>query len=260
MEGDCFELIKTLQDNSIDLVLTSPPYADLKTYGEFKGIAADDYVEWLLPLIHQIYRVLKPTGSFILNINDKVEHRFRHPFVFDLISRIHKDTQFKMFERLFWNKMKGSPSQKRFGDRVEFVFWFVKSKDFVFHIDEMRTPYSPASLKRMSAPIKARFNREGEQGRTTEWKANPNGALPSTLVNISSETKRIADSHIAVFPEKLVEYFLLGSTNLGAVVLDPFLGTGTTAVVCKKHTRSCIGFELNTDYIAIANDRLSKTE
>jgi DNA modification methylase len=259
-QGDCFQLIKTLPDNSIDLVITSPPYADLKTYGDFKGIPADDYVEWILPLIHQLYRVLKPTGSFILNINDKVENRFRHPFVFDLISRIHRDTKFKMFERLFWNKMKGSPSQKRFGDRVEFVFWFVKSNDFVFNIDAMRTPYSPASLKRMSAPIKSRFNREGEQGKTKEWKAHPQGALPSTLVNISSETKRIADTHIAVFPESLVEYFVLGSTNPDALVLDPFLGTGTTAVVCKAHTRRCVGFELNTDYLAVAKARLSKTE
>jgi DNA modification methylase len=250
VQGDCFELIKTLRDESVDLVLTSPPYADLKTYGDFKGVAPDDYVEWILPLIHEIYRVLKPTGSFILNINDKVESRFRHPFVFDLISRIHKDTKFKMFERLFWNKMKGLPVQKRFGDRVEFVFWFVKGRDFVFNLDAMRTPYSEVSLKRMQKPIKARFVRsiEDDEGYK-EWKPNAKGALPTTLVSISSETKRIADTHIAVFPEAFVEYFLLGSTNEGAIVLDPFLGTGTTAVVCAKHTRQCVGFEQSAVYL-----------
>lgn len=256
--GNCFDLIKSVADESIDLVLTSPPYADMKTYGEFKGIPADDYVDWIMPLIQDIYRVLKPNGSFILNINDKVENRFRHPYVFDLISRIHKETKFKMFERLFWNKMKGLPLSKRFGDRVEFVFWFVKTKDFVFHIDAMRTPYSEVSLKRMQKPIKARFPRTLEDDENyKEWKPNENGALPTTLVNISSETKRIADTHIAVFPEKFAEYFLLGSTDADALVLDPFMGTGTTAVVCRKHNRRFLGFELNADYIEVAKTRPS---
>lgn len=262
VQGDCFELIKTLRDESVDLVLTSPPYADLKTYGDFKGIAPDDYVEWILPLIHEVYRVLKPTGSFILNINDKVENRFRHPFVFDLISRIHKDTKFKMFERLFWNKMKGLPVQKRFGDRVEFVFWFVKGRDFVFHIDAMRTPYQPSSLGRFKHQVRNRFVRDetNSSAETKDWSPNAKGALPTTLVSISSETKRIADTHIAVFPEAFVEYFLLGSTNEGAIVLDPFLGTGTTAVVCAKHKRQCVGFEQSAVYLDGVRRRVGTTD
>ena len=87
-QGDSLELLKQLPDNSVDLVLTSPPYADLKTYIDFKGILADDYVNWFIPYCKEIHRVLKPTGSFILNINDKVENGFRHPYVFDLISDI----------------------------------------------------------------------------------------------------------------------------------------------------------------------------
>lgn len=257
IHGDCFEEIKTIPDESIDLVITSPPYADMKTYIDFKGIKADDYVEWFMPLVHQIYRVLKPTGSFILNINDKVENRFRHPYVFDLISRIHKDTQFKMFERLFWNKLKGSPSPNRFGDRVEYVFWFAKTKNFTFNLDEMRVPYSEGSLSRMKNPIKARFTRTIEDNEThKEWKPNEKGAMPSTLVSICSETRRIADNHIAVFPEKLVEYFLLGATNENDVVLDPFMGTGTTAVVCKRHNRQCVGIEREKEYIAQIQKRI----
>lgn len=256
--GDCFAVLPTLPSESVDLVLTSPPYADLKTYGDFKGVAPDDYVEWLLPLIHEVYRVLKPTGSFILNINDKVEQRFRHPYVFDLISRIHKDTPFKMFERLFWNKMKGLPVQKRFGDRVEFVFWFVKGRDFVLNLDAMRTPYQASSVERMKTPIKARFARTETNTNvaTKAWSPNAKGALPTTLVSVSSETKRIADTHIAVFPEALVDYFLLGATNPGAVVLDPFLGTGTTAVVCAKHGRTCLGIEQSAVYLEGARRRL----
>ena len=95
--GDSLELLKELPDNSVDLVITSPPYSTLKTYITDTGIPADKYVEWFLPICNEICRVIKPTGSFILNINDKVEDGFRHPYVFDLISQIHKRTELKMF-------------------------------------------------------------------------------------------------------------------------------------------------------------------
>jgi DNA modification methylase len=115
-------------------------------YIDDEGISADDYVDWFIPYCIEIERVIKPTGSFILNINDKVEGGFRHPYVFDLISRLHKETGLKMFERLFWNKMKGLPNRSRF-DRIEFYFLVCKDKNFKFNIDEMRTEYSPVSIK-----------------------------------------------------------------------------------------------------------------
>lgn len=258
--GDCLEVLKTLPDKSVDLIFTSPPYADLKTYIDFKGIPADKYVDWFFPIVQEIFRVLKPTGSFILNINDKVEKRFRHLYVYDLISKIGKETEFKLFERLFWNKMKGLPLQKRFGDRVEYVFWFVKSKDFTFHIDEMRTPYKESSVGRMKHQIKKRFVRtDKEVEEKKDWSPNEKGAMPTTLINISSETKRIAKSHIAVFPEKFAEYFIKGSTNENDVVLDPFMGTGTTAVVCKKLNRRCIGIEAQAEYCDVIRERIFKS-
>jgi site-specific DNA-methyltransferase (adenine-specific) len=246
LHGDCLELMKTLPDESIDLIITSPPYADLKTYKDFKGISADEYVDWIFPRIQEIFRVLKPTGSFILNINDKVENRFRHPYVFDLVSKICRETEFKMFERLFWNKMKGLAHSKRFGDRVEFIFWFVKSKDFTFHIDEMRVPYTEGAKKRLKYDIKKRFVRtEEEQPQYKEMNENEKGGLPTTLVNISSEVKRVSNIHFAVFPEQLVEYFIKGSTNVGDVVLDTFMGTGTTLRVCERLGRKSIGMDIN---------------
>lgn len=246
MKGDCLGLMKTMPDNCVDLVITSPPYADVKTYKEFKGIPADEYVDWIFPRVQEIFRILKPTGSFILNINDKVDNRFRHPYVFDLVSKICRETKFKMFERLFWNKMKGLPHNKRFGDRVEFIFWFVKGKEFKFNIDEMRVPYAETSLNRMKKPVKKRYARtEEETTEYKEWEPNEKGALPTTLVNISSETKRVSDEHFAVFPEELVEYFVKGSTNAGDVVLDTFMGTGTTLRVCERLGRECIGMDIN---------------
>lgn len=258
-QGNSLDLLKQLDDNSIDLVITSPPYADLKTYVDFKGILADDYVEWFLPYCNEICRVIKPTGSFILNINDKVEDGFRHPYVFDLISQIHKRTDLKLFERLFWNKMKGLPNRSRFGDRVEYLFWFAKEKGFYFDIDSMRTPYSEKSIKRMKNPLKKRFARTEENQNSNEykeWSPNPGGALPTTLVNISSESKRVADNHVAVYPVELAKYFIKGSSKEGDIVLDPFMGTGTTAVACKDLNRNYIGFEIQPTYIEVANKRV----
>jgi site-specific DNA-methyltransferase (adenine-specific) len=257
--GDSLDLLKKTPDNSVDLVITSPPYADLKTYVDFKGILADDYVNWFIPYCKEIERVIKPTGSFILNINDKVEGGFRHPYVFDLISQLHKQTGLKMFERLFWNKMKGLPNRSRFGDRVEYVFWFAKQKGFYFNIDEMRTEYSPKSIQRMKKPLKKRFARTEEnqvENEYKEWKENPLGALPTTLVSISSESKRIADNHVAVYPVDFAKYFIKGSTKPGDLVLDPFMGTGTTAVASKELSRNYLGFELQKDYIEVAEKRL----
>lgn len=260
-QGDSLKLLKNLPDNSVDLVITSPPYADLKVYIDNPGILANDYVEWFIPYCKEIERVIKPTGSFILNINDKVENGFRHPYVFDLISQLHKQTGLKMFERLFWNKMKGLPNRSRFGDRVEYLFWFAKEKDFKFNIDEMRTEYSEKSIQRMKKPLKKRFARTEDNQKSNEykdWKPNPLGALPTTLVNISSESKRIADNHVAVYPVELVKYFVKGSTDVGDIVLDPFMGTGTTGVACKELNRNWIGFELQSEYIDIANQRINK--
>ena len=261
-QGDSLELLKKLEDNSVDLVITSPPYADLKVYIDNGGILANDYVKWFIPYCQEICRVLKPTGSFILNINDKVEGGFRHPYVFDLISELHKQTKLKMFERLFWNKLKSLPNRARFGDRVEYLFWFAKEKGFKFNLDDMRTEYSEKSIKRMTKPLKKRFARtEGdEELGYKDWAPNPKGALPTTLVNISSESKRIADNHVAVFPTQLVQYFIKGATDKGDIVLDPFMGTGTTAIAAKKLERNWIGFELQEDYIKLANRRILESE
>jgi DNA modification methylase len=156
--------------------------------------------------------------------------------------------------------MKGLPNRSRFGDRVEYIFWFAKSKEFYFDIDEMRTEYSQKSIQRMKKPLKKRFARNEENQNSDEykeWKPNPKGALPTTLVNISSESKRISDNHVAVYPIQLVKYFIKGSTKDGDLILDPFMGTGTTAVAAKELNRNWIGFDVNQEYVDLANRRLS---
>jgi len=328
--GDSLEGLKKLEDESIDLVITSPPYADMKTYaGGFRTFHPDNYVEWFLPYISLIAKKLKPTGSFILNINDKSMDGFRHPFIFELIFAIHNIEDYckikgkkvekefrnmhglRLFERLFWNKGKYLAHPSRFGDKVEYLFWFSKTKDRKFNMDSMRLEYDPKSVNRMKRPLLKRFVRDSgeevteyKQGGEGSWAPDPKGALPSvlieegamhhvhpivedlpegtilvterfdsenidvvqpkigespkpsTVVTIGSETRRIAGNHVAVYPERLVSYFIQGATDEGDVVLDPFMGTGTTAVVAKALGRKYLGFEQVQEYADAAIERV----
>lgn len=259
--GDSLKIMKTLKDDSIDLCITSPPYADIKKYKEWEGIDPDKYVDWILPFINELYRILKPTGTFILNINDCIKNKCRHPYVYELIYRITKETSFKFYERLFWNKLKGLPNSKRFSDRVEYIFIFCKDvKQMKMNIDEMRVPYSKASIKRMEAPIKARFSKNANNDDNVKyktWVGNMKGALPSTLVNICSETKKISNKHTAVYPVKFCNYFIKGFTNENDLVLDVFAGTGTTGLSCKELNRNCILIEKDNEYCEIIKKRLN---
>lgn len=258
--GDSLSLLKELPDNYVDLVITSPPYSTMKKYIDYDGIHPDEYVEWFIPYCIEIQRVMKDSGSFILNINDKIVDGFRHPYVFDLISRIHKDTNLMMYERLFWNKLKSLPNRNRFGDRIEFLFWFTKTKKFNINMDEMRVPYSEKSINRMKKPLKKRWSRtDNDVKEYKDWSPNLKGAMPTTLINISSESKKIANNHIAVYPVPLVDYFIKGTTKEGDIVLDPFMGTGTTALSAKKLNRNWIGFEMQQSYIDSANIRISNS-
>ena len=126
-------------------------------------------------------------------------------------------------------------------------------------MDSMRKPYSPISIQRMKNPIKKRFNRTKENQDASDYKAwspNPMGALPSVLVQIGSESKRISDNHTAVFPEKLCNYFIKGATKEGDLVCDIFSGSGTTAVAAKKLKRNYLGFDISELYNAEAEQRL----
>jgi len=260
---DAIHGLLSLEDSTVDLVITSPPYADMKKYVDgSKGIPVKQYVLWLMDHVREIERVLKPTGSFILNINDKVSNKFRDPYVYELIYKITDSTTLKLYERLFWNKGKGLSHPKRFGDKIEYLFWFAKTDNFTFNIDEMRVPYSESSLKRFKKPIKKRYNRtEGDDKvEYKDWGPNPKGALPSTLINIGSESKRISDNHIAVYPEALVDYLIKGATNEGDLVLDPFMGSGTTGVSAKKLKRGWIGFDNIEEYVNFANKRIDSTK
>lgn len=260
--GDCENVLKDCPDQFCQLIVTSPVYADIsnKYKDGYKGVAPELYCDWILPKIIQFERILKNDGVFVLNIDSKVQNGWESVYVYELITRIVKETGFKLWDTLFWSKLKGLPLQNRFWNKVEFLFVFAKQKGFKFYIDEFRTEYSPVSLKRMDRPIKKRFARTKEnqtENLYRDWKPHPKGSLPANLIEISSESKRICDDHVACFPISLPERFILGMTDKNDIVVDPFCGTGSTLVAAKKNGRNYLGIDISEDYVKFSKERLN---
>lgn len=261
LTGDCEILLVDFDDGCVDLIFTSPPYAGIKNkyQGGYAAPSPEFYADWIMPKIKEFHRVLSPRGSFILNIDDKIVDGFRDVHVHELVCRIVKETGFKLYERLAWNKGKSLCHPSRFRNPLEHVFWFVKQKGFTLNLDEMRQPYSPVSVARMQKPIKKRFARTLENQDASEykqWKPHPKGALPSTLLSIGSSSQRQSSSHFAPFPSKLASFFVKGATNHGDFVLDPFAGTFTTCIAAKALGRRFCGIDISEDYVKEAQSKL----
>lgn len=290
LEGDCMELIKQQPDNSVDLVVTSPPYADIINYGkEVSTKKPDEYVDWLLPLFNEIYRVLKPSGSFILNINHSVKNGVVNPFVYDLISRSQKETKLKLYADYYWHKKNGIPngSTRRFRNMTEFIFHFVKKpKEVKWYMDRVLQEPAEETAKRAQYPwsptnhgevidgvrtnkksikyLTGNVNKTRGDGYTppNHMRELPDKVRPDNVFRFHTAGKA-RDNHIkhpAPFYKELPGYFIKFLTDEGDVVLDPFAGIGTTGLPCIETGREFIGYELNPKYAEFSRQRLGGTE
>ena len=253
--GDCLAVLKKMPDNSVDLVVTSPPYADQRksTYG---GIKADEYVQWFLPITKELLRVLKPTGTFVLNIKEKVVDGERHTYVMELIIEMRKQG-WLWTEEFIWHKKNCFPGKwpNRFRDSWERLLQFNKSKNFDMYQDEVRVPmgdWAKTRLKNLSETDKRRDNSKVGSGfgkNVSKW-VGRDLAYPTNVLVMATETSN--KSHSAVFPRELPSWFIKLFTKPGDVVLDPFLGSGTTSIAAFQLDRNSIGIELKEDYYQLA--------
>ncbi len=273
LEGDCFELIKDLEDNSVDLVITSPPYSDIINYGKEVSIKKpEEYVDWILPLFKEIHRVLKPSGSFILNINDNCKNGLRNTFIYDLISRNNKETKLKLYDTYIWHKKNGIPngSKKRFRNTTEFIFHFVKDQKKVkWYMDRVLQEPNISTLPERKRGKRKRvmYTDKDRTGRIDYYEDNivdrsNEKVRPDNVFRFSTAAKA-RDNHIkhpAPFYKELPEYFIKFLTDEGDTVLDPFSGIGTTGIPCLEMNREYIGYELNPKYVDFSRKRLNGEE
>ncbi len=259
LEGNCLDILPGLPANSIDLIVTSPPYADQRqtTYG---GVAPDDYVDWFLPIAAELKRVLKPEGSFILNIKERVVNGERHTYVLELIIALRKQGWF-WTEEYMWHKRNSYPGKwpNRFRDAWERCLHFTKQKNFAMYQEAVRVPmgdWSRTRLQNLSETDKKRDNSKVGSGfgkKIENW-VGRELAFPDNVLHLATECGN--RSHSAVFPAALPAWFIKLFTLPNEVVFDPFMGSGTTAVAAAGLGRKFVGIEINTEFVAVAQQRL----
>lgn len=249
--NDAINSLKTLSENTINLVITSPPYADIRK--SYFGPKPDNYVTWFLPFGEQILRVLTEDGSFILNINDKCEKGERIPYAFELALEL-RNIGFKFIDTIIWTKKNGSPTAgRRRADYFEYIFHFAKSAMPIWNPDEIRTPYAATSLKRAEKPIKNNVsNRESRtQTQYKRWVLHPKGAFPKNVIAFPKDQGK---NHCASFHLDLPTHFIKAHSNEGDIVLDPFAGRGTTLKAAKDLNRRYLGFEIKEEYVKLGKE------
>jgi site-specific DNA-methyltransferase (adenine-specific) len=259
--GDCSEKLKELDSNLVDLIITSPPYANQRK-GTYGGILNDEYVDWFLPISKELLRVLKPTGTFILNIKENVVSGERHTYVLELIMAM-REQGWLWTEEFMWHKKNAFPGKwpNRFRDAWERLLQFNKEKKFNMYQDEVMVPTSWSTKDRMTrlcANDKIRKKSGTSSGMDTKkenWVGREK-AYPTNVLHLPTECGN--RGHSAVFPEILPEWFIRLFTTKGAdsIVLDPFAGSGTTLFVAQGMGRSSIGIEKVPEYYDEIKEKL----
>jgi site-specific DNA-methyltransferase (adenine-specific) len=261
--GDSLAVLKGVPDNSVDLIVTSPPYADrrAKTY---EGVKPDKYVEWFLPISDELKRVLKPTGSFVLNIKEIVVDGERSTYVMEIILAMRK-RGWLWTEEYSWHKKNCYPGKwpNRFRDAWERCLHFTRQKKFAMYQEAVMVPmgdWRHARLKNLSETDRTRDNSHVSSGfgkNISNW-VGRDLAYPSNVLHMATECGN--KNHSATFPVALPAWFIQLFTKPGDVVLDPFVGSGTTAVAARELKRHYLGIDISREFCEIARKRVQSAE
>ena len=261
IKGDCLNILKSMPSGCVDLIFTSPPYADnrKKTY---KGIPIYRYVEWFLPISGELKRVLKPEGSFVLNIKERAVNGERQTYVLELVLAM-KDQGWLWSEEYIWHKKNCYPGHwpNRFRDAWERCLHFTKQKRFKMYQEAVMVPLGTWSEKRLAKLSNTdRIRDESHVGsgfgkNVSHW-LGKQYVYPTNVLHLATECAN--RGHSASFPVSLPTWFIKLFTREGDVVLDPFVGSGTTAIACVKLNRHYVGIEYMEDYYHLAMEALEK--
>jgi adenine-specific DNA-methyltransferase len=244
LNGDCTDLLKKLPDESVDLVVSSPPYNIGKEYEARKHL--DAYLCEQREILRECVRVLKSTGSIFWQVGSFSYKGTLVPLDVKFFP-IFEDFGLLPRNRIIWARQHGLHATRKFSARHETILWFTKSDTYTFNLDATRVPQKYQ-------------NKKSYRGDTRgELSCNPDGKNPGDIwvfqnVKHNHEEQTV---HPAQFPEGLIARIILAATNRGDVVLDPFMGTGTVAVVARDHGRHFVGAELDERYHAVSLLRLS---
>lgn len=243
--GDCFDLIKHIPDESIDLTLTSPPYCMGKVY-EKNVIRTENFIENHIRLLPEIVRITKPGGSICWQVGYHVQDGAITPLDY-LVHNVLKDYKSSIYlrNRIIWTYGHGLHCEQRFSGRHEVVLWYTKGKDFRFNLDAVRVPQKYPGKRHYKGDKKGEFS------------GNPLGKNPSDVWEIPNVKANHVEKteHPCQFPVALAQRLIRSLTPKNGVVFDPFLGVGSSAVASVLDGRCFIGSEIDQKYFGIAYKR-----
>ena len=261
--ADCLDCLATLPDESVDLIVTSPPYAD-KRKRSYRGVPTDKYVEWFLPISDELYRVLRPDGSFVLNIKERVVDGERATYVIELILEMKKQG-WLWAEEYLWHKKNCYPGKwpNRFRDAYERCLHFTKQRNFrVFRDGAMVTvgDFCDGEDDHFLATGTDRgaAKSEGIFGSDATDRVGEGAAYQTNVIHMATECSNV--NHSAAFPVTLPVWFMRLFSAKDDVILDPFMGSGTTAIAAIELGRHYVGMEVEPKYYRVALSRIKTRE
>ncbi|ASF45251.1 DNA-methyltransferase [Methylovulum psychrotolerans] len=240
---DCLKGMQKLPDNLVNLTVTSPPYNIGKEYESF--ITTEDYIGWCSKWMQEIYRITAENGAFWLNVGYfEVKNKgLAVPISYLLWDK----SDFYLLQELVWNYAAGVACKSRFSPRNEKLLWYIKNQQhYTFNLDEVRDP-------------NVKYPNQKKNGKL---KCNPLGKNPTDVWQIAKVTSganrssKERTAHPAQFPTAMIERVIKSSSNWGELVIDPFIGSGSTAIAALENGRHVIGFEVEEKYIQIARQRI----
>ncbi len=265
--GNTLELIKFIPDDSVNLILTSPPFA-LTRKKEYGNESAEKYIEWFLPFAHEFKRVLAPDGSFVLDLGGAYLPGFpvRSIYQYELLVTLCKEVGFSLAQEFYHYNPSRLPTPAewvtvrriRVKDSVNVVWWLSKTPHPKANNRKVLKPYSKSMKNLLKRGYKAKLRPSGHD-ISNKFQKDNQGAIPPNLLEIANTESNSAylrrckqegiKPHPARFPSAFAEFFIKFVTDEGDVVLDPFAGSNTTGFVAERLKRRWISFEINEDYI-----------
>ena len=253
-EGDCLDVLADgrIAPRSVNLIVTSPPYADQRS-GNYGGIRADDYAEWFLPRAEAFRECLAEDGSFVLNIKEKAVGGEKHPYVYELVLALRRQQGWRLVDEYCWHKKNCYPGKwpNRFRDAWERLLHFTVSPQFKMRQEAVMVSmgdWKRARLRNPSATDRTRDESKHGSGfgkRVENW-IGRDRAYPSNVLHMATECG--FKGHPAAFPKALPEWFIRLFTDAGDTVLDPFAGSGTAPVAALELGRNAIGIDTQPEY------------
>ena len=261
IQGDCLDVMPALPSESVDLIVTSPPYADLRKE-RYGGPLADEYVDWFLPRATEMMRALKPRGSLVLNIKECIVDGERSEYVYDLVRAMRK-RGWRWIDDFCWNKIAPTPGRwpNRLKDGWEHMYHLAPTlRPALYHESVMFD--AATTTKRIADWVKRKnpgvYQSPSNRRKIERWRINPSKVLPSNTLFMNVENSHMG--HEAAFPLRLPEFFIRLLSKSGDLVLDPFCGSGTTCVAAARLGREYVGIDLYEKYCGIARRRIAKAQ